>query len=281
MDIKIAEHLGICGGVRRALDIVEKALAVCCNEKLYVYHEIVHNNFVINTLKQRNVVFVNSVDEIPDGAVAVFSAHGVRRDVELQTERKKLRIFDATCLLVKKNHAAVEDAFARNKQIIFIGNRNHPECIGTVGRVPDGYCFVVENEEDIKMLPDCKADIISVCQTTLALHEVEKIQKALSRKYPQIKHSDGICFATSERQNAVRKLAEQCDFILIAGSPASANSCRLVQIANECGCKAQLVDNIEDVKNIDFSGCRLVGISAGASTPQQQIDMLVDIVSKL
>ena len=279
MDIKMARHLGMCAGVQRALDITERALQECNGTTLYVYNEIVHNNFIINKLKQKNVKFVHSVDEIPCGAVTVFSAHGVSRKVEEAAKAKQLRIFDATCLLVKKNHRAVEEASAQNKPVIFIGKKTHPECIGTVERVPDRYCFVVENQDDIAGLPDCNKEIISVTQTTLAISDAEKIKAALNLKYPCIRHSDGICFATDERQRAVMALAKECDIILVAGSAASSNSCRLVQIAEESGCRAYLVDSIEDAEKIDFSEVKCVGITAGASTPQSQIDGLIDFVS--
>lgn len=279
--MKIARHLGMCAGVKRALDIVECALKECHGTTLYIYNEIVHNSFVINSLKEKNIKFVHSADDIPDGAVAVFSAHGVPRSVELAAERKKLRVFDATCLLVKKNHNAVEKAFAENKRIIFIGKKSHPECIGTIGRVADGYCFVVENEEDIANLPQIDAEIISVAQTTLAISDAAKIKAALSRKFNKIKHLDGICFATDERQRAVMELAQECDIILAAGSPASSNSCRLVQIARECGREAHLIDSLDDIKDFDFSHYQCVGITAGASTPQSLVDELTDFIRAL
>lgn len=278
MRVKIADCLGICNGVRRALDIVEQALDACENNILYVYNEIVHNTFVINELKKRNVIFVHSVDEIPDGAFVVFSAHGVSRDVEAAAKEKNLRVFDATCLLVKKNHRAVEQAFAEKKRIIFIGKRTHTECVGTIGRVADGYCYVVENEKDVDLLPDFDDEVIVVTQTTLAMCDVENISSLLDRKYKNIKHLGGICFATYDRQNAIIKLAKECDLILVAGSAASSNSCRLVQIAEKCGINAQLIDSVDDVKNIDFSSYQCVGITAGASTPQEKIDELITFV---
>ena len=279
MNIKTARHLGMCAGVKRALDIVEHALQECKGETLYVYNEIVHNNLIINTLKQKNVVFVHSVDDIPDGAVTVFSAHGVASAVEAAAKAKNLRIFDATCLLVKKNHRAVEKAFIANKPVIFIGKKTHPECVGTIGRAADGYCFVVENKEDIINLPACNKDMISVAQTTLSISDTAEIQTLLSVKYSLIRHLDGICFATEERQRAVAELAKECDLILVAGSAASSNSCRLVQIAEENGCRAYLVDSIEDAEKIDFAEVKCVGITAGASTPQEQIDALIEFVS--
>ena len=280
MKVKIAEHLGICSGVRRALDMVEQALNQCGENTLYVYNEIVHNNFVINELKKRNVVFVHSMSEVPDGAMVVFSAHGVSGDVEQEAMRKKLSVFDATCLLVKKNHRAVEEACAENKSVIFIGKSSHPECIGTVGRINPGKCYVVERKEDIDKLPEFDNDIVVISQTTLAISEVEKIIASLKRKYRNIKHLGGICFATCERQNAIIELAKACDLILVAGSPASSNSCRLVQIAEQCGVKSKLVDSLDDIKDVDFSLYHCVGISAGASTPQQKIDELITFVQE-
>ncbi len=279
MDIKTARQYGMCAGVKRALDIVDKALLDCGNSTLYIYNEIVHNNFVINELKQKNIIFVHSVDDIPDGAVTVFSAHGVPLCVEQSAKEKKLRVFDATCLLVKKNHYAVEEAFKQNTAVVFIGKKSHPECIGTVGRVPDGYCFVVENKEDIAKIPHVSNDIISVAQTTLAMSDVAVIKAALSDKFKNIKHLGGICFATEERQRAVAELAKECDVILVAGSAASSNSCRLVQIAKEYGCAAYLVDSVDDAKKIDLSLYHHVGITAGASTPQRQIDELIEFIS--
>ncbi len=278
MKIKIARHYGLCGGVKRALNIVEEALKECNGEILYIFHEIVHNTFVINELKKKNIIFTDSLDSVPDGAKIVFSAHGVSRAVEDKSREKNLRIFDATCLLVKKNHAVVEQAFSENKRIIFIGSKSHPECIGTIGRVDDGYCLVVENEEDIASLPDIDQELISLSQTTLSIDDVKKIQAALSRKYPDIKHSDGVCFSTYERQMSIKKLASECDLILIAGSKASSNSCRLCQIAGECGVIAKLVDDVEDIKDFDFSPFACAGISAGASAPQEKIDEIINFV---
>ena len=279
MDIKTARQYGMCAGVKRALDIVDKALHVCGNSTLYIYNEIVHNNFVINDLKQKNIVFVHDIAEIPDGAVTVFSAHGVPLGVEEAAKKKNLRVFDATCLLVKKNHCAVEEAFRQNKAVVFIGKKSHPECVGTVGRVPEGYCFVVENKEDIAKIPHVSNSMISVAQTTLAMSDVAGIKAALDDKFQNIKHLGGICFATEERQRAVADLAKECDVILVAGSSASSNSCRLVQIAKENGCDSYLVDSVEDAKKIDLSLYHRVGITAGASTPQSQIDELTVFIS--
>ena len=279
MDIKTARQYGMCAGVKRALDIVDKALRDCGNSTLYIYNEIVHNNFVINDLKQKNIVFVHDIADIPDGAVTVFSAHGVPLGVEEAAKKKNLRVFDATCLLVKKNHCAVEEAFRQNKAVVFIGKKSHPECVGTVGRVPEGYCFVVENKEDIAKIPHVSNSMISVAQTTLAMSDVAGIKAALDDKFQNIKHLGGICFATEERQRAVADLAKECDVILVAGSSASSNSCRLVQIAKENGCDAYLVDSVEDAKKIDLSLYHRVGITAGASTPQSQIDELTVFIS--
>lgn len=279
MDIKTARQYGMCAGVKRALDIVDKALRDCGNSTLYIYNEIVHNNFVINDLKQKNIVFVHDIADIPDGAVTVFSAHGVPLGVEEAAKKKNLRVFDATCLLVKKNHCAVEEAFRQNKAVVFIGKKSHPECVGTVGRVPEGYCFVVENKEDIAKIPHVSNSMISVAQTTLAMSDVAGIKAALDDKFQNIKHLGGICFATEERQRAVADLAKECDVILVAGSSASSNSCRLVQIAKENGCDSYLVDSVEDAKKIDLSLYHRVGITAGASTPQSQIDELIMFIS--
>lgn len=279
MDIKTARQYGMCAGVKRALDIVDKALRDCGNSTLYIYNEIVHNNFVINDLKQKNIVFVHDIADIPDGAVTVFSAHGVPLGVEEAAKKKNLRVFDATCLLVKKNHCAVEEAFRQNKAVVFIGKKSHPECVGTVGRVPEGYCFVVENKEDIAKIPHVSNSMISVAQTTLAMSDVAGIKAALDDKFQNIKHLGGICFATEERQRAVADLAKECDVILVAGSSASSNSCRLVQIAKENGCDSYLVDSVEDAKKIDLSLYHRVGITAGASTPQSQIDELTEFIS--
>ena len=278
MKIKIARHYGLCGGVKRALNIVEEALKECNGEILYIFHEIVHNTFVINELKKKNIIFTDSLDSVPDGAKIVFSAHGVSRAVEDKSREKNLRIFDATCLLVKKNHDIVAQAFAEKKRVVFIGIKSHPECIGTIGRVDDGYCLVVENEDDIKNMPDIDGEVVSLSQTTLAIDDTEKIRKSLSRKYPQIKHENGICSSTSLRQQSVRELAMECDLILVIGSKTSSNSCRLLQIAKNCGSEAKLVDSVEDIKDFDFSGVSCAGITAGASTPQEQIDEIINFV---
>ena len=280
MKTKKAVCYGMCSGVKRALTIVDEALKECQGQILYIYHEIVHNTFVINALKKKNVIFANSVEEIPCGARVVFSAHGVSAEVEKKCREKNISVYDATCLLVKKNHRAAENACSEGKHIVFIGRKSHPECTGIVGRVPDGYCFVVENEDDIKNVPDWDGGVVSIAQTTLSVAEVKKIQHALKSKYPQIENYGGICFATTERQNAIKELSQSCDLILIAGSEASSNSKNLLKTAQDCGVKAYLVDNVDDIKNIDFKECQCVGISAGASTPQEQIDILTEAVSK-
>lgn len=282
MAVKIARCCGMCNGVKRALDIVEDALKQCEDETLYVYNEIVHNSFVINELKKKNIVFVHNVDEIPDGASVVFSAHGVSADIENRCKKKALRIFDATCLLVKKNHHLAECADQEGKGIIFIGKKSHPECIGTVGRVrkrEDLYCHVVEKESDIELLPEFDSMLVSIAQTTLSVADVEKICASLSKKFMHIQHFGGICFATSERQAAVRELASECDLILVAGSKTSSNSCRLQQIAIECGCDALLIDDIAVMDDIDLDKYCNIGITAGASTPDIKIKELIERVS--
>lgn len=278
MDIKTARCSGMCNGVKRALRILEDALLELDGEKLYVYNDIVHNTFVINELKQKNVAIVKNVDDIPDGAAVVFSAHGVSRSVEDECRRRKLRIFDASCLLVKKNHRIVEDAAHDGKTVVFIGSGEHPECIGTVGRIGAGKCFIVNSTDEVEKLPESDERIVVVAQTTLSADDVTEIRKCLEDKYLNCEYAGGICYATSDRQNAVKELAKECDLILVAGSEKSSNSRKLVQIAGEKGCMAVLVDSIEELKDFDFGPFHKVGITAGASTPDIQIRRLIDFI---
>lgn len=275
-----AEKYGLCTGVARALALVNQAL-VDYKVPIYVYHEIVHNNFVIQELIESGVIFVDNLDHVPDGNVVIFSAHGVGKDIEKLASLKQLKVIDASCPLVKKNHQIIEDAELNGDTILFVGNRNHAEVIGCQNRISklDKF-FIIESDEDIGKIPEDLDGVTLLTQTTWSIEETQRFADLLMGKFPQLKNLGGICHATNSRQKAIKKLAEKVDLILVVGSPKSSNSKQLVKIANALGVDAFLIENVADLVDINFDKYQKIGISAGASTPSSQIEKIVAKLDK-
>jgi len=279
MRVVLANPRGFCAGVNMAIDVVERALRVK-GAPIYVYHEIVHNRHVVQRLVGKGVVFVNSIEEVPEGATVVYSAHGVSPEVRRQSRARSLVQVDATCPLVAKVHfEAIR--YARQKfTIVLIGHHDHDEVVGTLGEAPDSI-IVVESAEDVANL-DIPEDhrIAYLTQTTLSLDDAEKIITALKAKYPRIQSpaKEDICYATTNRQSAVKDLAAECDLVLVVGSQNSSNSKRLVEIAQNRGARSYLVDDVSQVEPAWFEGVETVLLTAGASAPE---DLVQDILEML
>jgi 4-hydroxy-3-methylbut-2-enyl diphosphate reductase len=266
--ILLASPRGFCAGVTRALQSVDRALEEY-PPPVYIYHDIVHNTFVIDELKKRGVIFVDSLDDVPDGQVVIFSAHGVSPKVERDAQDKNLKIIDATCPLVKRIHTKVKNYLKQKKLIILIGHKDHPEIVGTLGQ-SKGRALVVESLDDVKRLPALMPgqQAAYLTQTTLSHEDIAPIIKALQKKYPEIEGSGDICYATTHRQQAVRELAEKCELIIVIGSKKSSNSNRLCDTARNCGVKTILIDSPEDIKLEELPKHGNIGLTAGASAPE-------------
>lgn len=277
-EIVLAHSRGFCAGVRRALDIVNTALDDL-PPPLYVFNEIVHNDYVVRELRERGVRFVNSLEEILPGSSVIFSAHGVSPEIESEARQRQLRTVDATCPLVKKIHIQAEEFQQRGYAVILIGHRNHPEIIGTLGRSGQD-ARVVENIEDVNNLAPLKdgQKAIWLSQTTLCLDDIKPIVLALEQHFPDISGGGGICYATAKRQNAVKELCKICRFILVIGSSNSSNSNRLYELAIRNGVSAQLINNPTEI-NLDLlpeSGN--IGITAGASAPEILVNKTINLL---
>lgn len=276
MKILLAQPRGFCAGVERAITIVERALAVH-GAPIYVRHEIVHNRYVVNLLKGKGTVFVNEIDVVPDGSVLVFSAHGVPKSVKTKAMERDLKIYDATCPLVTKVHSEVEKMCSQGYQIVMIGHVGHPEVEGTVGQIP-AKIEVIEKPEQVKKLQVYDPNKIAyVSQTTISLDDAREVIRALREKYPRVHEpkKDDICYATQNRQRAVRALAEKADLVLVVGSKASSNSNRLREVAEGAGIPAYLVDSPEELEFSWFKGVNVVGITAGASAPEILVEQII------
>jgi 4-hydroxy-3-methylbut-2-enyl diphosphate reductase len=283
MDIKLANPRGFCAGVDRAIDIVNRALEVF-GAPIYVRHEVVHNKFVVDDLRNRGAVFVDELDEIPDDVIVIFSAHGVSLAVQEEARRRSLNVFDATCPLVTKVHMEVAKFSLDGTESVLIGHAGHPEVEGTMGQYDHsqgGNIYLVEDESDVAKLEVKDPSKLSfVTQTTLSMDDTAKVIDALRQKFPAIEgpRKDDICYATQNRQDAVKQLAIESDLILVVGSVASSNSNRLRELAERCGCKAYLIDGPEDIDTEWLEQSKVIGITAGASAP----DVLVrDVISRL
>ena len=270
LDLLIAAPRGFCAGVDRAIRIVELAIEKH-GSPVYVRHEIVHNRYVVDTLKAQGAVFVDELDEVPDGAPVVFSAHGVPKSVPIDAESRGLEYWDATCPLVSKVHRQAERLVDGDRHIIFIGHRGHPEVVGTFGQVPDGAMTLVETVEDVAALaPANPSQLAFLTQTTLSVDDTAEIVRALQARFPDIQgpRGDDICYATSNRQEAVKRIAGKCDAMLVIGAPNSSNSLRLVEVAERNGVRAKLIQRAEEI-DFDWLGTpKTVGITAGASAPE-------------
>lgn len=277
MQILLANPRGFCAGVDRAIAIVNEALRRF-DPPIYVRHEVVHNKFVVEDLASRGAVFVEELDEVPDNAIVIFSAHGVSKAVEDEANRRGLTVFDATCPLVSKVHLEVGKFAKSGMDAILIGHAGHPEVEGTMGRFDDrfgGRIYLVEDKDDVAnlRLPDDK-NVAFVTQTTLSMDDTANIIDALKQKYPNINapRKDDICYATQNRQDAVKDLAARCQVVLVVGSPNSSNSNRLRELAERLGAKAYLIDNAAQMDKAWFCGVERVGLTAGASAPEVLID---------
>ncbi|MFW6413982.1 MAG: 4-hydroxy-3-methylbut-2-enyl diphosphate reductase [Verrucomicrobiota bacterium] len=275
--ILLAQPRGFCAGVERAIECIEETLKYR-KQPVYCFREIVHNRYVVDQLRQRGVRFVHRISDIPVGAVVIFSAHGVAPDVRKEAENRQLVVIDATCPFVNKVHAEVRNYAENGYAILLIGDRNHDEVIGVAGEAPANI-RIVENTAEAEKVNVADADrIAAVTQTTLSVSETSKIMSILRRRFPAlVTPADGdICYATQDRQEAVRKMVEFCDLILVLGAVNSSNTNRLVEVARADNGNAALVSNIEDVKNLDFAGVETLGITAGASTPEEFVEETID-----
>lgn len=274
--IYLANPRGFCAGVDRAIEIVEMSLKRY-GAPIYVRHEIVHSRHVVNSLHKRGAVFVEELDEVPDGALVIFSAHGVAQRVWEEARRRNLKVIDATCPLVIKVHNEVHRDYSNNYELILIGHAAHPEVVGTLGQVPDKF-HLVSSVEDVEALEVENREHLSyVTQTTLSVDECSEIVEALNRRFPGIKgpHQEDICYATQNRQNAVKELAKFVDLILVIGSPNSSNSNRLRELAERFTVPAHLIDSYQDIKLEWLKGVEAIGVTAGASAPEILVNEVV------
>ena len=279
MKIILANPRGFCAGVDRAISIVELALEIH-GAPIYVRHEVVHNRFVVNGLRDRGAIFVEELSEVPDGAIVIFSAHGVSQAVRQEAKDRNLKVFDATCPLVTKVHMQVARASRKGTKAILIGHKGHPEVEGTMGQYSneDGGIFLIEKVEDIAHLPMQENDDLTfMTQTTLSLDDTAETIAALKEKYPAIQgpHKNDICYATTNRQEAVRELAKLSDLVLVVGSKNSSNSNRLAELASRMGVKSQLLDDPSDIKADWFNDVKTIGITAGASAPEELVQSII------
>lgn len=283
MQIKLANPRGFCAGVDRAIDIVNRALDVF-GAPIYVRHEVVHNKFVVDTLRDRGAVFVDELDQVPDDALVIFSAHGVSKAVQEEAKNRGLKVFDATCPLVTKVHMEVLRFSRQGQECVLIGHHGHPEVEGTMGQYDfsrGGDMYLVENESDVLTLAANVRDpdnLAYVTQTTLSVDDTSVVIDALREVFPNITgpRKDDICYATQNRQDAVRQLALECDIVLVVGSVNSSNSNRLRELAQRCGAQAHLVDNADALQPAWFSEKAKVGVTAGASAPEVLVQGVVD-----
>lgn len=286
MDIKLANPRGFCAGVDRAIDIVNRALDVF-GAPIYVRHEVVHNKFVVDSLKERGAIFVEELDEVPDDVIVIFSAHGVSQAVRKQAETRQLKVFDATCPLVTKVHMEVTKFSRDGMECVLIGHEGHPEVEGTMGQYDDsngGHMYLVEDEDDVaKLEVEDPSKFAYVTQTTLSMDDTAKVIAALRAKFPEIQgpKKDDICYATTNRQDAIKQLALECDLVLVVGSVNSSNSNRLRELAERCGSEAYLIDGAEHIDSEWFKGKAAVGISAGASAPENLVQGVVQQIQDI
>lgn len=270
LTVLIAAPRGFCAGVDRAIEIVERAL-VRYGAPVYVRHEIVHNRYVVDNLKAKGAIFVEELDEVPDGVPVVFSAHGVPKSVPARAEERGLEYLDATCPLVSKVHRQAERQIEAGRHIVFVGHAGHPEVIGTFGQVPEGNMTLIETVEDVAKL-DFAADarLAYLTQTTLSVDDTAGIIGALRERYPDIAgpKAEDICYATSNRQAAVKRIAPECDLVLVIGAPNSSNSLRLVEVAERCDTNARLIQRATEIREEWLEGVGTVGLTAGASAPE-------------
>ena len=285
MKILLANPRGFCAGVNRAIEIVERALEIF-GAPIYVRHEVVHNRFVVDGLKDKGAVFVDEVSEVPDNSIVIFSAHGVAKSVQREASERDLRIFDATCPLVTKVHMEVVRHLKANRECVLIGHAGHPEVEGTMGQYEGqgGKMYLVENAEDVEKLEVTNPNELAyVTQTTLSMDDTAEIINLLRQKFPAIKgpKKDDICYATQNRQDAVKQFAKQCEVVLVVGSTNSSNSNRLRELAERLGAKSYLIDNAEQIDPAWLTETNTVGVTAGASAPDILVQQVIQRLETL
>lgn len=285
MKIFLANPRGFCAGVNRAIEIVERALELF-GAPIYVRHEVVHNRFVVDGLKEKGAIFVEEVSEVPDGAIVIFSAHGVAKSVQREAKERGLKIFDATCPLVTKVHLEVVRHLKAKRECVLIGHAGHPEVEGTMGQYEGqgGKMYLVETLDDVAGLDVSNPDELAyVTQTTLSMDDTAEIIAALRERFPKIMgpKKDDICYATQNRQDAVKQFSKQCDVMLVVGSTNSSNSNRLRELAERLGAKAYLIDNAHQIQTAWLDNAKAVGITAGASAPEILVQEVVDRMIEL
>jgi 4-hydroxy-3-methylbut-2-enyl diphosphate reductase len=277
MQVLLANPRGFCAGVDRAIEIVERALELH-GAPIYVRHEVVHNKFVVQDLGKKGAVFVENLSEIPTGATVVFSAHGVSQGVRRDAEARGLKVFDATCPLVTKVHVEVAKMRGHGREIVMIGHRGHPEVEGTMGQSAGGMHLVERPEDVAKLKVKDEKNLAFVTQTTLSVDDAQQTINALKARFPGIMgpRKDDICYATQNRQDAVKSLAKQCDVVIVVGSPNSSNSNRLREVAQQQGVAAYMVDNATELQPEWVAGKQTIGVTAGASAPEVLVQEVVD-----
>jgi 4-hydroxy-3-methylbut-2-enyl diphosphate reductase len=282
MDVLLASPRGFCAGVERAIETVERALELF-GAPIYVRHEIVHNKYVVDDLRAKGAVFVEELDEVPPGGTVIFSAHGVSKQVRAAAEHRGLKVFDATCPLVTKVHVEVARMLRAGHEVVMIGHRGHPETEGTMGQATHGM-HLVETVDDVARLEvAAPGKLAYVTQTTLSIDDARAIVAALKARFPAIRgpKKDDICYATQNRQDAVKFMAPQCEVVIVVGSPNSSNSNRLREVAQHMGAQAYMVDRAADLRPEWIAGKRRVGVTAGASAPQVLVDEVIARLKEL
>lgn len=279
INIVLANPRGFCAGVDRAIEIVERALTTH-GAPIYVRHEVVHNRFVVENLEKKGAVFVENLDEVPNGSILIFSAHGVSHEVRREAEARRFKVFDATCPLVTKVHTEVGKMRTQGREIIMIGHQGHPEVEGTMGQAEgDGPAmYLVETEADVENLQvNDPSHLAYVTQTTLSVDDATRVIKALKRRFPKITgpKKDDICYATQNRQDAVKMMVKQCDLVIVVGSPNSSNSNRLCEVARNAGVDAYMIDRAEQLQDEWLTGKSRIGITAGASAPEVLVQEVI------
>jgi 4-hydroxy-3-methylbut-2-enyl diphosphate reductase len=282
MEVLLANPRGFCAGVERAIEIVERAIEQY-GAPIYVRHEIVHNKYVVENLRAKGAVFVDELDEVPAGAIVVFSAHGVAKAVRANAEQRGLKVFDATCPLVTKVHIEVAKMLRAGDEVVMIGHRGHPESEGTMGQASTGM-HLVETPGDVAQLaPRDPSRLAYVTQTTLSVDDAATMVAALKARFPSIRgpKKDDICYATQNRQDAVKFMAPKCDVVIVVGSPNSSNSNRLREVAEHMGAQAYMVDSADELRPEWIAGRKRVGITAGASAPEVLVNALIERLKAL
>jgi 4-hydroxy-3-methylbut-2-enyl diphosphate reductase len=281
LKIFLANPRGFCAGVDRAIEIVDLSLKTY-GAPIYVRHEIVHSRHVVDSLRGKGAIFVEELNEVPDGSIVIFSAHGVAKEVWEESKRRSLKVIDATCPLVIKVHNEVNRDYSNAYELILIGHAGHPEVVGTLGQVPDKFHLVSSVEEVDALEVENPLHLSYVTQTTLSVDECRDIVEALHRRFPGIKgpHQEDICYATQNRQNAVKELSRFVDVILVIGSPNSSNSNRLRELGERCGIPSYLIDSYQDIQPQWLEGVQAIGIAAGASAPEVLVTQVIKFLKE-